>query len=93
MRQWLVMDVNAPEFERYEAEFLAVSERAKEWESPVRPVLDDCPMYLCLYGENGMAPEDEFAFLTKFSAMAAESYYKLEVSTDYYQDVILFVAK
>jgi hypothetical protein len=87
------MDVTSSQFEQYEAEFNLVAERAKDWEAPSRPVLDDCPMYLCLYGENGLSPEEEFSFLHTFKMMEAETYYKLEIEADYYQDTILFVPK
>jgi hypothetical protein len=87
------MDVNSPQFDQYETAFKAVAEQAIEWDVPARPVLDSCPMYLCLYGENGLTPEEEFLFLERFKAMEPESFYRLEVEADYYQDTILFVTE
>lgn len=85
------MDVNAPEFEAHEAAFLAIAEEAIEWESEDKPALDSCPLYLCLYGENGLDAREEIALLERLKTEAPDTpLYRLDVEADYYQDVILF---
>ncbi len=82
------MDVNAPEWEAYETRFREIAEKAQH--VPVAsPPLDEVPYYLCLYGENGLPPEEEFVFLEKLAE--APRLHRLEVDTNYWQDTILFI--
>lgn len=84
------MDVEHPRFEEYDQRFRALAERA-ELVKVAKPALDSCRYYLCLYGENGMSPEEEFELLSTMEAHAEEGLKRLEVEIDYYQDTILFI--
>lgn len=86
------MDVEHPRFDEYETQFQALAENAENWEAEQKPELNGAQLFLCLYGENGLEPEEEFAALERLNALQQEStLHKLEIEADYYQDTILFV--
>jgi hypothetical protein len=85
------MDVNAPRWDEYEAAFTAVANEATPWTEPTKPDLVALPLYLCLYGNNGMSVEEEFATLaTLQTALDAGNLYCLEIEADYWYERILF---
>ncbi|MBY0404728.1 MAG: hypothetical protein K2X66_12570 [Cyanobacteria bacterium] len=84
------MDINDPRFEQFEERFRALAEQAELVET-AKPSLNASRYYLCLYGENGLPPEEEFEFLDKMAAEAGKTLKRLEVDTDYWQDLVLFV--
>jgi hypothetical protein len=51
--------------------------------------LGDGRYYLCLLGENGLPPEEEFALLALIAQQTP--LYRVDVDTDYWQDIILYV--
>jgi hypothetical protein len=83
------MDVNAPEWEAYEAQFRLLAEKA-EHVAIAKPALDKCRYYLCLYGENGLSAEEEFAFLERMTS-EVENLKRLEVEADYWEEIVLFL--
>ena len=87
------MDVNHERFGEYETAFNALAEDATPWEGD-KPALDSMALYLCLYGDNGLAVDDEFTLLETLktrSAEQTEALWRIDIEADYYQDIILFV--
>lgn len=84
------MDTNAPEWNDYLKRFTELADLADGIDPPAPP-LDRCQYYLCLYGENGLKPAEEFEFLEKMDAFAGQGLSKVEVTTSYWEDVVLFV--
>ena len=82
------MDVNAPEWDAYMQQFEAVAEQAVPWTGP-KPNLADAHLYLCLYGENGLTPAEEFALLDTLAQ--ADKLYRVDVETSYWLETVLFV--
>ncbi|MEB3206748.1 MAG: hypothetical protein VKK59_05310 [Vampirovibrionales bacterium] len=89
----LTMDVHDPQWSLYEERFLALAAMA-DLTSGAKPAVGSTRLYLCLYGENGLTPCQEFATLQELAQVAAESPQKLrkiEVETSYWQEIILYV--
>jgi hypothetical protein len=84
------MDIESPRWEEYEQRFCALAERAERVEK-AEPSLDRCRYFLCLYGENGMAPEEEFTFLDKMERESDGQLKRIDVDTAYWQDTVLFL--
>ena len=87
------MDVNHERFGEYETAFNALAEEATAWEGD-KPALDSMSIYLCLYGDNGLSVEDEFALLEQLNVKQSEhidTLWRIDIEADYYQDIILFV--
>jgi hypothetical protein len=84
------MDVNHERFDEYEKRFLEVAEEAELHEGQ-RPPLGEMTHYLCLYGENGLEPEEEFSLLETLAKQPEGKLKKVEVDADYWQEVVLFV--
>jgi hypothetical protein len=90
------MDFNLDCFTTYEATFQALADVVDPWEAPTKPVLSAMPLFLCLYGENGLTPEEEFETLARIQAtfeQTPEKVKKLEIeaSHQYWQETILFI--
>lgn len=84
------MDVNDPRWDAYEARFRELAEDALLVQGD-KPALDRTQAFLCLYGENGLSPEDEFAVLDQLAAAPPEQRRRIEVTTEYWQDTVLFL--
>ncbi len=82
------MDIEAPQWDTWEARFTELAERALK--VPLTGDIKGAQHYLCLYGENGLSPEEELAELDAM-AKASQNLQKVEVDTSYWQDTILFV--
>lgn len=79
-----------PRWEAYEARFRALAFLADE--APVSHTpLDACQYYLCLYGDNGLPCEEEFALLAAMEPYAGSGLKKRTVQTGYWEDIVLFV--
>jgi hypothetical protein len=89
-RAFTFMDVNHALFDAYEQRFNALAEKVDTSDEP-RPALDSVRLYLCLYGENGFSPEEELRLLAELEAQPVEALRKVEVSADYWQEVILYL--
>lgn len=84
------MDIENPRFEEYEQRFRTLAVEAQLVKT-AEPSLNASRYFLFLYGENGLQPEEEFHLLDLMQAEAGKSLKKLEVDTDYWQDIVLFV--
>jgi hypothetical protein len=87
------MDVHDPQWPLYEERFLALADQAHRT-SGAKPAVGSTRLYLCLYGENGLTPCQEFATLQELAQVAAESpqrLCKIEVETSYWQEIVLYV--
>lgn len=84
------MDIEDSHWEEYENRFRALAERA-ETVKRAEPSLDHCRYFLCLYGENGLSPQDELIFLDHMAQAEPDQLKKIEVDTSYWQDTVLFL--
>jgi hypothetical protein len=84
------MDIQDPRWPEYEKKFQELAFLADEVDSP-DPPLDQCRYYLCLYGENGLTPDEEFEFLNKMEDAVGKTLKKVVIDTSYWQDTVLFV--
>lgn len=85
------MDTGNPRFEEYQARFEQVGELAEKVAGPA-PAIASARYFLCLYGENGMSPQDEFAMLDTLESFVGEGLKRVDISTSYWEDTVLFVA-
>jgi hypothetical protein len=90
------MDFNLECFPTYEAAFHVLAEAVTPWEELVKPVLATMPLFLCLYGDNGLPPEAEFETLEALKLQqeqTPEKVFKLviEAPNHYWEEIILFV--
>lgn len=83
------MDVNHPQWEAYQNAFEALAEQVPLWPQPTVPDLTRAEHYLCLYGENGLEPDEEFALLETLRQNQPRLF-KREVETSYWLETILF---
>lgn len=84
------MDINHPRFEEYQTRFEALADMVVT-QKGAQPELASAKMMLCLYGDNGLSPEDEFAQLEKLEDHLGQGLKHLEMATNYWHDVILYV--
>ncbi len=84
------MDTAAPEWDHYQTKFTELAELADKHPLPAPP-LDKCQFYLCLYGENGLKPAEELAMLTAMEPFVGDNLHKVDVTTSYWEDTVLFV--
>jgi len=85
------MDVNHPRWDEYETAFNAVADTATLWVEELKPDLTAVPLYLCLYGDNGLSEDEEFDVLSRLSTHT--DVYCLEVEADYWYERIMFVVE
>jgi hypothetical protein len=90
VQEAFAMDVEHPSFAEYEARFMALAAPVDEWQGP-KPALDTMTLFLCLYGENGLSPEEEFDCLDTLASNPPERLKKLVVDCDYWQEQILIL--
>ncbi|WP_303673971.1 hypothetical protein [Vampirovibrio chlorellavorus] len=83
------MDIEDPRWEEYEARFRALAEAVGVAKGP-QPELASAEMMLFLYGENGLAPEQEFDMLAKLEVKAADLK-GTEMQTAYWEDIVLYL--
>ena len=84
------MDIENPRFAEYQARFEQVAELAERINGPA-PAIASARHYLCLYGENGLAPEEEFTLLDTWESFVGEGLTRVNVSTSYWEEIVLFV--
>ncbi len=82
------MDLESPDWERWESEFMALSEQAEK--VGMTPEVKGSKHYLCLVGDNGLTPEEEFEELETMRALLPKLK-KIEIETGFWQDTILFI--
>ncbi|MDH4378544.1 MAG: hypothetical protein QE263_01375 [Vampirovibrionales bacterium] len=84
------MDTEHPLWPQYEARFNELAFLADNVTEISIP-LNECEAYLCLYGENGLSPEEELALLDKMDGPAAARLKKRTIQTTYWEDTVLFL--
>lgn len=84
------MDVNDPRFAEYQEKFDTVADLAERMEGP-QPEVGSARLMLCLYGDNGLPPDDEFALLDELEDYVGRGLRRVDVNTAYWQDVVLYV--
>lgn len=82
------MDIESTRWEEWEQRFRALAERAEP--AKTTPDIGGSRHYLCLYGENGLPPEQEFTELEMMETLPG-GVMKVDVDTAYWQDTVLFV--
>jgi len=83
------MDIENPRWEEYESRFRALADTVQLQKGP-QPELASAKLYLCLYGDNAMTPEQEFEALAKLEAQAT-SLRGTEMQTAYWEDIFLYL--
>ncbi len=83
------MDTEDPRWPEYERRFRALAESVHLKKGP-QAELGSARAHLFLYGENGLAPEDELATLAVFE-QARERLRGLEMVTSYWEDIALYL--
>jgi hypothetical protein len=83
------VDIESPQWEEYETRFRALAEQLSMHKGP-DPNLPKAKIHLCLYGENGLTPEQEFALLDRLEQQAAQIR-GVEIQTSYWEDLVLFL--
>lgn len=84
------MDVENPQFAQYEARFRQLADRVERLKG-ADPAIASAKYLLCLYGENGLSPEDEFEMLARLEGYADDGLKCAEVETYYWEDLVLYV--
>lgn len=82
------MDTESPRWDEWEEQFTRLAEQAEPVSAT--PTLKNSQHYLCLYGDNGLSPEEEFAELKQMEQRASQLH-KVEIDTGYWLDTVLFV--
>lgn len=85
-----LMDTNHPRWDEYQARFDELATMADAVQPPAPP-LDTCTLYLCLYGENGLTPDEEFACFDRFDQAIGDNLKKVTIETAYWEDTVLFI--
>ncbi len=83
------MNIEDPRWEEYEARFRDLAEHVELQKGP-QPELASAQLHLCLYGDNAMTPEQEFEALAHLQSKA-DSLKGTEVSTSYWEDLVLYL--
>jgi hypothetical protein len=82
------MDVQDPLWDRYEQRFMALANTVELSKGPL-PLVSSARLMLCLYGENGLTPDQEFALLDTLEANQ-KTLQGTTMTTAYWEDIILF---
>lgn len=81
------MDIESPNFERWEAEFTQLAETVPL--AVNKQLLASANMHLTLYGDNALSEEQEFLELEKMKLLK-DQLQKVVVDTDFWQNIYLF---
>lgn len=82
------MDIESSQWEAWETQFRALAEEAETVKATHQ--IKGAKHYLCLYGDNGLPPEEEFEELEKMRRLK-DQLKKVEVDADYWQETVLFI--
>lgn len=82
------MDYESPYWEEWESKFRELAEAAQQ--VPVTGDIKGAKHYLCLYGDNGLTPEEELRELEEMGRHKS-AIKRVEVDTSYWQDTVLFI--
>lgn len=83
------MNIEDPRWDEYETRFRALAEQVTLQKGP-QPELASAELYLCLYGDNAMTPEQEFDALTRLEKEAGHIR-GTEMLTAYWEDILLYL--
>lgn len=83
------MNIEDPRWEEYERRFRALAEHIHLHKGPL-PEVASANLHLFLYGDNAMAPEQEFETLSRLEE-ASEHLKGLAILTAYWEDLVLYV--
>lgn len=83
------MNIEDPRWEEYENRFRSLAENVPLQKGP-QPELASAQLLLCLYGDNGLPPEQEFDALNKLE-QALPQLKGTEMQTAYWQDIVLYL--
>ena len=84
------MNIDDPRFEEFQQCFEALSEQAESHTGP-RPEIASSALFLCLYGDNSLTPDQEFEMLAEMNRFAGQGLHKTTIQSAYWEDIILFV--
>lgn len=82
------MHIEDPRWEEYERRFRALIEQLDVHKGP-HTKLASAQDYLFLYGENALAPDEEFTLLERFE-QEPDRLKGLEILTSYWEDLALY---
>lgn len=85
------MDINDPRFADYQARFEHLAAMAEPIPGPA-PAIASARYFLCLYGENGLTPDEEFAMLATLDDYVGKGLKRVDISTSYWEEIVLFVS-
>jgi len=86
------MNVEHPRFPEYQEKFEALANKVDGQKGP-QPEISSAHLFLCLYGDNAMNPEEEFAMLAELAQHVGEGLQKTTIQTAYWEELILYVPK
>lgn len=84
------MDINDSQFEAYQASFESLAAQVPELKGP-QPDISGARLHLCLYGENLLSTQEEFARIKELESCLGKGLKKAVIQTGYWEDVILYV--
>lgn len=87
------MDINDPRFEEYQTRFEALAEQVEDGKSGPQPEIGSAKYFLCLYGENGLPPEEEFELLQTLKEHLEDGLQKTTIQTSQWEDIILYLPR
>lgn len=83
------MNIEDPRWDEYENRFRSVAEQVDLQKGP-QPELASAQLLLCLYGDNGLAPNQEFEVLDKLT-QSINQVKGTEMQTAYWEDIVLYL--
>ena len=83
------MHIEDPRWDEYENRFRALAERVGLKKGPQAEAAS-AELMLCLYGDNGLTPEQEFEVLGRLE-QAEDRLKGTEVLTAYWEDLLLYL--
>lgn len=83
------MHIEDPRWEEYENRFREVAERVNMQKGP-QPEVASAQLFLCLYGDNGLTPEQEFEALARLEQQV-EQLRGTTILTAYWEDLVLYL--
>ena len=83
------MNVEDPRWDEYETRFRELAEQVDLRKGP-KPELASSKLFLCLYGDNALSPEQEFDVLDQLEK-DVKQVKGTEILTAYWEDVVLYI--
>jgi len=83
------MNVEDPRWEEYERQFRELAEDVELQKGP-QPELASSELFLCLYGDNALNPEQEFEALEQLRQVK-DKLKGAEMQTAYWEDIVLYL--